>query len=129
MDEPERVVNYISGHLDLTRTEFATHYRPAIDEALSRNEWFVVGDARGADYFAQCYLWVHTTRVMVYHMLERPRNNVGFNTVGGFKTDAERDEQMTYNSIADIAWVRPGREDSGTQRNLDRRQRVNRELP
>jgi uncharacterized protein (DUF433 family) len=117
----ERTVHYISGHLDLTEDEFEEHYRPKIDDAIARGDRFVVGDAPGADRMAQLYLHGKTHRVMVYHMKTSPRNNVGFHTVSGFESDTERDEQMTYNSTTDIAWVRPGREDSGTRRNLDRR--------
>lgn len=117
-------VNYISGHLDLTLAEFDAHYRPEIDAALARGEVFVVGDARGADALAQQYLLGRTVAVVVYHMLTSPRNNAGFPTTGGFTSDDERDTRMTMDSDRDIAWVRPGREKSGTQRNLDRRQRL-----
>lgn len=122
VDRP--TVNYISGHLDLTPVEFDAHYRPALDAALARGESFVVGDARGADAFTQRYLLGKTTAVVVYHMLTNSRNNAGFPTVGGFTSDDERDTRMTMDSDRDIAWVRPGREKSGTQRNLDRRQRL-----
>ena len=36
-------------------------------------------------------------------------------------TENERDRQMPMDSSHDITWVRPGREGSGTHRNLDRR--------
>lgn len=114
-------VNYISGHLDLTPAEFEAHYRPSLDLALARGEGFVVGDARGADAMAQRYLLGKTTAVTVYHMFASPRNNAGFPAVGGFESDELRDERMTADSHQDIAWVRPGREKSGTQKNLDRR--------
>jgi hypothetical protein len=116
-----KAVNYISGHLDLTPAEFETYYRPAIDAALARGESFVVGDARGTDSMAQRYLLGKTTAVVVYHMFAGPRNNAGFTTVGGFDSDETRDARMTADSDRDIAWVRPGREKSGTQKNLDRR--------
>jgi hypothetical protein len=115
------IVNYVSGHLDLTPTEFEAYYRPTIDAALARGEAFVVGDAHGTDAMTQNYLLGKTTAVLVYHMFTSPRNNAGFQTLGGFATDAERDAQMTADSNQDIAWVRPGREKSGTQKNLDRR--------
>ncbi len=75
----------------------------------------------GADLLAQQYLFDKTDAVVVYHMFTSPRNNVGFSTRGGFKSDVERDAQMTHDSHQDIAWVRLGREQSGTQANLDRR--------
>jgi hypothetical protein len=115
------VTNFISGHLDLTPAEFDLHYRPAIDGALARGDSFVLGDARGTDALAQSYLLGKTTAVVVYHMFTSPRNNAGFETVGGFESDGERDARMTTVSDRDIAWVRPGREKSGTQKNIDRR--------
>ena len=59
---------------------------------------------------------------VVYHMLASPRNNAGFPAIGGFASDTEHDARMTADSDQDIAWVRPGREKSGTQKNIDRRQ-------
>ncbi|MGD1904029.1 MAG: hypothetical protein ACFB9N_17525 [Geitlerinemataceae cyanobacterium] len=118
----EQIVHFISGHLSLTPEEFETHYRSTIDRALANGDAFVVGDARGSDTMAQVYLSGKTEAVVVYHMFDRPRNNsAGFPTRGGFTSDAERDAQMTRDSERDIAWVRPGRERSGTQQNLDRR--------
>ncbi|MEM7554709.1 MAG: hypothetical protein AAF378_11500 [Cyanobacteria bacterium P01_A01_bin.84] len=119
--EDQSIVNFISGHLDLSEEEFEEHYHSAINKALANNQSFVLGDARGADTLAQQYLFGKTKAVVVYHMFASPRNNVGFPTCGGFKSDNERDEQMTRDSHQDIAWVRPGREGSGTQRNLNRR--------
>lgn len=129
-------VAYISGHTDLTEAEFLLHYQPLINEAYLAGHHFVVGDAKGADYFAQEYLanyLVIPSRVVVYHMLTDPRHfyvsksedGHEFSTVGGFKSDEERDAAMTKASTYDIAWVRPGRENSGTARNLKRRLIVN----
>lgn len=113
--------HFISGHLSLTNSEFDEHYRSVIDNALGRGDSFVVGDARGADARAQNYLYGKTDKVVVYHMFTEPRNNAGFKTIGGFASDIERDRQMTADSDCDIAWVRPGRKNSGTQKNIDRR--------
>lgn len=121
---PEQTINFISGHLDLTQAEFNEHYRQQIDISLSKNQGFVVGDARGADSIAQQYLLDKTQAVVVYHMFESPRNNKGFPTRGGFQSDKERDEQITRDSHQDIAWVRVGRKKSGTQKNLDRRNKM-----
>jgi hypothetical protein len=119
------IYHFISGHLDLTQAEFETHYRPAIDAALEQRETdaFVLGDAPGADAMAQQYLTGKDAVVFVYHMLEAPRLNLGFPTVGGFASDEGRDAAMTLASDFDIAWVRPGRENSGTQRNFNRRKK------
>jgi hypothetical protein len=115
------IVNFVSGHLDLTPEEFDAYYRPAIDEAMARGESFIVGDARGADAMTQNYLLGKTAAVVVYHMFTSPRNNAGFPMIGGFESDEDRDIQLTADSDRDIAWVRPGRKRSGTQKNLDRR--------
>lgn len=113
---------FVSGHLDLTDEEFRLHYAPSLREHIDAGSHFVVGDARGADTKTQRFLaFAGCEDVTVYHMLAAPRNNAGFPTVGGFATDEERDEAMTLASDVDIAWVRPGRENSGTARNLSRR--------
>lgn len=105
---------FISGHLDLTNIEFDIYYRPLLDEALLRGDSFVLGDARIADALATAYKASKTKAVTVYHMFDSPRNNAGFQTIGGFETDKERDARMTFDSEQDIAWVRPSREKSGT---------------
>ena len=127
-----RPVSYfISGHLDLTQAEFVEHYRPQIDKAVAEGASFVVGDARGTDVMAMLYLAGirarvgQTASVTVFHMLVKPRHNAGFPLRGGFKTDDERDAAMTAHSQRDIAWVRPGRERSGTAKNIARRQLLN----
>lgn len=116
---------FVSGHLDLTEEEFRDHYAPRLSAALADDPdaAFVVGDARGCDRMAQRYLCdVHADRVRVFHRLGAPRNNEGGSpTVGGFPSDDARDVAMTAVSDADIAWVRPGRERSGTAANLARR--------
>lgn len=112
---------FISGHLDLTLEEFNIHYIPLINKAIEENSSFVIGDAKGADSMAQEYLKTFNANVKVYHMFSSSRNNCGYETVGGFSSDKERDEALTRDSTHDIAWVRPGREKSGTAKNLKRR--------
>lgn len=115
---------FVSGHLDLSPGEFAEHYVPAIEAALGEGAGFVVGDARGADAMAQEYLAGRAAQVVVFHMFTHPRHNLGdFPTRGGYGSDSERDRALTAASTRDIAWVRPGRERSGTARNLARRER------
>lgn len=117
------MVYFISGHLDLTEREFIREYVPQLIAAWKAGARFVVGDARGADTMAQAWLTRRGMRdVTVYHMFTHARNNVGdFITHGGFKSDDERDAAMTEISDVDIAWVRPGREISGTAKNIQRR--------
>lgn len=129
---------FISGHLDLTEQEFEEHYASKIRKAIENHDRFVIGDARGADSMAQKYIsQIYFSQnkilrktnldcpVVVYHMLDKPRNNnYGFRTKGGFKNDTERDKQMTLESTYDIAWVRPGKEESGTAKNVNRRNKM-----
>lgn len=116
-------IAFISGHLDLTQEEFDLHYRPRIHDAVLLGHDFVVGDARGADDMAQRFLSTHKCkpRFIVYHMFDSPRHNAGKHTEGGFQSDDERDAKMTSVSQYDIAWVRGGREKSGTAKNISRR--------
>ena len=112
---------FISGHLDLTHEEFTEHYEPLLKKCLASGYVFVVGDARGCDTMSQQWLRSHGAMATVFHMFHSPRNNHEFPCRGGFGSDAARDEAMTAASDADVAWVRPGRENSGTAKNLKRR--------
>ncbi len=115
---------FISGHRDITEEEFKKYYEDKLFNAILEEANFVVGDYQGVDDLAQKYLksmMVSKDKVKVYHMFEFPRNNSGWLTVGGFTSDEQRDSAMTDDSDFDIAWVRPGKEKSGTARNLQRR--------
>lgn len=123
-----KMIAYISGHLNITDDEFVEHYADKIIQAVKDGHNFVVGDARGVDATAQLFIaglvGSKSPRVTVYHMFDSPRKNLASNKpAGGFKTDEERDAAMTAASDYDIAWVRPGREDSGTAKNLERRKK------
>lgn len=117
---------FISGHRDITDAEFAKHYLEPIAKACASGWGFVVGEAAGADRMAIELLRSLSVRstipvVRVFHMFTEPRFNAGFPAVGGFKSDVERDAAMTAASDKDLAWVRPGREKSGTAQNVERR--------
>lgn len=115
---------FISGHINLTEDEFKEHYVPKIREAFRNGDRFVIGDAPGADTMAQKLLSrvCFSDEVTIFYPFNKPRNLVGnFKTVGGFKSYTERDAAMTKNSDYDIAWVRTGKENSGTAKNLKRR--------
>jgi len=118
---------FISGHRDITEEEFIKYYEQTIWEKINEpNSSFILGDCRGVDDRAQTYLKVMgVTDVKVYHMFYEPRHNKGFELVGGFNSDVERDFQMTKDSDYDIAWVRKGRERSGTNQNIERRRWMN----
>ena len=116
----------ISGHLDLTRDEFWTYYAEFIKKAIIQGDKIVVGDAPGADAMAQAYLFANDYNEVTVYCSEgfpRPRHNIGNWPVAeiGHKP-YEKDAAMTAASDYDIAWVRPGKEDSGTAANIRRRQ-------
>lgn len=120
-------VIFISGHLDLTQEEFDLYYKDRIKAVFEEGSTFIVGDAPGADFMAQTYLRsLKCSNVVVYHIGHSPRNSYPeFWLFGGFISDLERDSSMTRASNEDIAWVRPGRENSGTAKNLRRRYILN----
>lgn len=116
---------FVSGHRFISPEDFRRYYLELIEDALRAKYRFVVGDCAGADSFAQATLAERGyNNVLVFHMFETPRINYGFETRGGFTTDDERDHAMTLASNYDIAWVAPGRTNSGTFRNLQRRARL-----
>ena len=105
---------FISGHRDLTWEEFAKWYAPAISRTLSTDNAakFVVGDCG-----------VSFRNITVYHMFKAPRYTAlrSVPTQGGFTSDIERDKAMTEHSDYDIAFIRKGKESSGTAQNILRR--------
>jgi hypothetical protein len=118
---------FVSGHLDLTEEEFNEHYVSKIKQCIENNGLIYVGDARGADVMTQQYVaaCMRTSQLRIFHMFISPRNTVeGAITFGGFESDSERDKSLTSHTNFDIAWVRPGREKSGTMRNIQRRAEV-----
>lgn len=123
------MVYFISGHRNIDQEFFDKYYRPLLEAVLQNDPFpkFVVGDCEGVDTMAQDWLEKNVTKdiVTVYHMYDSPRHNAGpFKTVGGFKSDIERDEAMTRNSDIDIAYIMKGRWTSGTAQNILRRYEV-----
>lgn len=137
------MIGFISGHIDVTKEFFLKNYKDHIQVMINNGDEFVVGDSNGIDLMTQEYLANNLSldqhhRVTVYHMFEKPRNLVSelFKLVGGFTSDDKRDEKMTEDSDYDIAYVRTIEESkkmygnkfrpkriSGTQKNIDRRQK------
>ncbi len=123
------MIYFISGHGNLHFEEWFTHYKPLIDNALSENAHFLIGDFRGTDVLSAEYLKNKTAQVTIVHCFTKPRYRVDVIDLpsakwayqGGFPNDAARDAYMTQHSDRDIAWVRAGREQSGTAKNIQRR--------
>lgn len=123
------MVYFISGHRNIDQEFFDKYYKPLLEAVFQNDPFpkFVVGDCEGVDTMAQDWLEKNVTKdiVTVYHMYDSPRHNAGpFKTVGGFKSDIERDEAMTRNSDIDIAYIMKGRWTSGTAQNILRRYEV-----
>ena len=120
-------VVFISGHRDLTQEEFDLNYGIQLDWLITQEEIeFVIGDYDGCDTMAQEYLTEQgfdPSRVTIYHMGDKPMNlvNKRFKTIGGFENDIDRDCAMTNASTYDVAYIRKGKENSGTAQNILRR--------
>lgn len=123
---------FISGHRDITETEFEINYASKLDAIIANNPdaRFVVGDYQGVDIMAQNYLLdvlnIDPSRITVYHMFDKPRNvnPKVTNLIGGFLNDEERDSEMTRASAEDIAVVRDYEKLSGTAINILRRNQM-----
>lgn len=119
------MIAMISGHLDLTEEEFKEHYDDLIYAAVLARDGIVIGDAPGADTMAQRTLsaWGYPYVTIYYNaQWAGPRNNIGaWKTIAVGMKPYEKDAAMTAASDYDIAWVRPGKEKSGTAANLKRR--------
>ena len=133
---------FISGHRNITESEFKTHYTKLIDQYI---EWakteshlgdkhltFYVGDCEGCDKMAIYYLVGKLCRniKLVICSLKKPFNgqinyslcqNENITVIKEFTTHDERDAYMTKNTIYDNMWVRPGEWTSGTAQNFVRR--------
>ena len=116
-------VAFISGHRDATIEEFQKYYMMRINDAVLKGCSFVVSNYEGIDTMAQVYLRsLMVEHVIVFHMYNKLDGILdGFDHRGGFLTDDDRDEAMMLLSDFDIAWVRDGKEKSGTAQNIQRR--------
>lgn len=123
---------FISGHGNITFEEWIQYYKPNIDKALHENAHFILGDFRGTDVLTMEYLKDKTKNVTVTHCFKKPRykpdmfelSSFFWEFKGGFQSDEERDIYMTANSQEDIAWIREGKENSGTAKNIKRRNNI-----
>jgi len=117
---------FVSGPLEISTEEFTQHYSGELLRAVKRNASFVVGDAPGVDTLTQAFLYPYVT---VYHMFDKPRNNVcGFKTVGRFKKDVERDKDIAWwRSVDEHKVLYQGnyrKRTSGAEKNVKRRARL-----
>lgn len=119
---------FISGHVDATYQEFISIYATAIKNAVTNyNAFFYIGDCSGIDILAQNYLVdvlnINPNRITVCHMNDKPENINPkiINVIPNFMTHEERDAFMTSMSDEDIAFIRVGKNGSGTANNILRR--------
>ena len=122
---------FVSGHRDLTQEEFDRHYVYLLDRVLADDPYaeFVVGDWEGCDSIFVKYMEEYYTdaRIHIFYVYE-PRISEGeFNEYRFHECNNydDCDEAMTRHSNFDIAWIRPGREDSHTAKNIKRRYESN----
>lgn len=122
------MIYFISGHRDLTWEEFTLWYAPTISSIYycDVDAHFILADCEGCDRMAQNYLsalGIPYSRIMIYHMHEEPSYlaDGDWDTMPGYDNDIDRDTAMTRDSDKDIAFIREGKENSGTAQNILRR--------
>lgn len=126
------MVYFISGHRDLTDKEFAEHYIPMLSKIIEDDLFadFVVGDCEGCDKKALEFLLSQPNYnfISIYYTKELKTRPMGshpenFEKVFTYEMPDYNacDEAMTCNSDFDVAWVRPGKENSYTANNIRRR--------
>ncbi len=122
-------VYYIFGNGNISWADFHTYYAAQLLAlAADADNAFIVGDFRGVDTLALELLKTLTPRVSLYHVGERPRYKPdAFRTqvaqwtiVGGFASDAERDEAaiMACTHFLAIDFNSDAKRTSGTQKNI-----------
>lgn len=122
---------FISGHRDLTQEEFNEHYISKLERILELDKYaiFIIGDWEGCDTLVFEYL---KNRLGMYQSIGiyyvGKIRFINFNQsmyphIVGYRWDSydSCDSMMTYYSDFDVAWVRPGKEDSHTAMNIKRR--------
>lgn len=123
---------FISGHRDLTITEFREHYVPLIQKIIKEDIWceFVVGYCEGCDRMFVEWMQEHAPShdILIFHCIPiwdkflEQYPNLHFYKCNTYE---DCDVAMTLNSDFDIAWVRLGRENSHTANNIRRRYGLN----
>lgn len=121
------MIYFISGHRDLTTEEFVEHYVPLIHKVIKEDSQaaFVVGDWEGCDSMFVQYMEAFYSKVpIVIFYVDILRIKEGKFNIYDFRECVnyyECDATMTLCSHFDIAWIRPGRENSHTANNIRRR--------
>lgn len=127
------MIYFVSGHRDLTQEEFKSHYIGLLRHIINDDPFaeFVVGDWLGCDSMLIEFLLSQPDYppITIYHVDKIPRLTYGGEPLCNFEniyftqctTYDECDERMTRDSAFDVAWIRPGREDSHTAKNIKRR--------
>lgn len=138
-------IAFISGHTDLSASEFKEHYIESLNNVIKYKHHVVVGNADGADSFTLQYLISngHDPSVITVYLFHRTANieelvnhykhvyNVS--AITGWTSYNKRDTAMTIASTYDLCWVRSEEECrilygnrykkriSGTEQNVIRR--------
>lgn len=127
------MIYFVSGHRDLTKEEFRRHYRSLLINIIDNDPFaeFIVGDWEGCDSMFIDFLLSQPDYppITVYHVEQTPRITYDGESLLNFEnvyfrqcaTYDECDERMTLDSTFDVAWIRSGREDSHTAKNIKRR--------
>lgn len=119
---------FISGHRDLTYTEFREHYVPLIQKIIRYDLLceFIVGYCEGCDRMFLEWMQKHfpSHSILIFHCIPIHDEDLKqYHNLYFYKCDTyeDCDVTMTLNSDFDIAWIREGRENSHTAKNIKRR--------
>ena len=125
------MIYFISGHRDLTQEEFDKHYIPTLKRILELDDYakFLIGDWEGCDTLAFEYLRDKLgmyQRIDIYYVDKVRLINFSQSMYPKIVSQVwdvydSCDSMMTHYSDFDVAWIRPGRENSHTAMNIKRR--------
>jgi hypothetical protein len=110
----------INGHIDISHSEFATHYHSPLDEAIAKGDLFILGDAKGTYEMALSYILERAPAAQITVYASRSHKVQGFRDrniqvvfvkamqkgSSGRQKHLQRDAETTKASNYDILWVR-----------------------
>ncbi len=112
------MIYFISGPINIISHQFNKNYTTILNRILLNdpNCKFIISDDNGTSKMAQEYLYNHFTnkhippykfkqKINIYHCNKAPQYNLGFKSIGGFKSRNTRDQMMTHYSNSDIIWI------------------------